>query len=217
MTTGWGDWFTIPSYLGSFWDLVRQQLTIALSSVFLGLLIALPVGLACARWRRVYPPVLAAVTVVYSLPSIALFMLLLPFTGLTQTTIIIPLTFYSLAALIPNVHDGVKGVPEDARLAAVAMGFTGLRRLLAVDLPLAVPPIIAGLRVATVANISMVSVGALIGQGAFGALFTSAAQLDRTDLAWKGIIAIVVMALAVDLLLVGVQWLLTPWKKRRSA
>lgn len=217
MSADWTDWFRIPTYLGTFWDLVQQQLTIALSSVLFGLVIALPVGVACTRWKRLYPPVLAVVTVLYSLPSIALFMLLLPFTGLTQTTIIIPLTFYSLAALIPNVHDGIAGVPEDARLAAVAMGFSGLRRLLVVDLPLAVPPIIAGLRVATVSNISMVSVGALIGQGAFGALFTSAAQLDRTDLAWKGIIAIIVMALAVDLLLVGAQRLLTPWNKRRSA
>jgi osmoprotectant transport system permease protein len=211
------NWFKIPGYLGTFWDLVQQQLTMALSSVLFGLIIALPVGLACARWRKLYPPVLAVVTIIYSLPSIALFMLLLPFTGLTQTTVIIPLTFYSLAALIPNVVDGIRGVPEDARLAAVAMGFTGLRRLIMVDLPLAVPAIVAGLRVATVGNISMVSVGALIGVGAFGALFTTAAQLDRTDLAWKGIIAIVVMALAIDLLLVLVQRLLTPWNKKRSA
>jgi osmoprotectant transport system permease protein len=210
-------WFKIPSYLGTFWDLVQQQLTIALSSVLFGLIIALPVGLACARWKRVYPPVLALVTIVYSLPSIALFMLLLPFSGLTQTTIIIPLTLYSLAALIPNVVDGIRSVPDEVRLAAVAMGFTGLRRLLLVDLPLAVPAIVAGLRVATVGNISMVSVGALIGQGAFGALFTAASQLDRTDLAWKGIIAIVVMALVIDLALVLVQRLLTPWNKRRTA
>jgi len=73
------------------------------------------------------PPVLAVVTVVYSLPSIALFMLLLPYSGLTQTTVIIPLTLYSLAALIPNVVDGIHGVSEDVRLAAVSMGFTGLR------------------------------------------------------------------------------------------
>lgn len=210
-------WFKIPSYLGTFWDLVQQQLTMALVSVLFGLVIALPIGLACARWPKIYPPILALVTVIFSLPSIALFMLLLPFSGLTQTTVIIPLTFYSLAALIPNVYDGLRNVPEEVRLAAVAMGFSGLRRLLVVDLPLAVPPIIAGLRVATVSNISMVSVGALIGQGAFGALFTAASQLDRTDLAWKGIIAIVVMALAIDLLLVGAQRLLTPWNKRRTA
>jgi osmoprotectant transport system permease protein len=217
MSAGWTDWFQIPSYLGTYWELVWQNLSIALVSVFFGLLIALPLGLACVRWKRIYPPVLAVVTVIFSLPSIALFMLLLPFTGLTATTIIIPLTFYSLSALVPNVYDGISGVPEDVRLAAVAMGFSSLRRLVTVDLPLAVPPIIAGLRVATVGNISMVSVGALIGEGAFGALFTAAAQLDRAELAWKGIIAIVGMALTVDLLLVLIQKLLTPWNKRRSA
>jgi osmoprotectant transport system permease protein len=214
---GWHDWFHIPSYIGTFWGLVQDQLTMALTSVFLGLLIALGVGLLCVRWKKVYPPVLAVVTIIYSVPSLALFMLLLPFTGLTQTTVIIPLTFYSLSALIPNVYDGLAGVPEDVRLAAVAMGFSGPRRLLTVDLPLAVPPIMAGVRVATVSNISMVSIGALISQGAFGELFTDAAQLGRTDYAWKGIITIVVMALAIDLLLVLIQKLLTPWNKRRTA
>jgi osmoprotectant transport system permease protein len=86
-----------------------------------------------------------------------------------------------------------------------------------VDLPLAVPPIMAGLRVATVGNISMVSVGTVIGVGAFGALFTASAQLNRSDLAVTGIIVIVALALACDLLLVVVQRLLTPWNKRRSA
>ena len=207
----------IPSYLGTYGSLVQQQLTMALSSVLFGLLLALPIGLACVRWPKAYPPVLSVVTIIYSLPSIALFVLLLPATGLTQTTVIIPLTFYSLSALIPNIVDGVRNISEDVRLAAVAMGYTGARRLFAVDLPLAVPAIMAGLRVATVGNISMVSVGAVIGVGAFGDLFTAAAQLERSDLAVTGIFSIVVLALACDLLLVITQRLLTPWAKRRKA
>ncbi len=107
-------------------------------------------------------------------------------------------------------------MPDSVRQSAVAMGFSTPRRLLTVDLPLAIPAVVAGLRVATVANISMVSVGALIGMGAFGALFTASVQLDRLDLAIIGIIATVVMALVVDAVLVLVQRLTTPWMRRTS-
>ncbi|NUR30163.1 MAG: ABC transporter permease [Catenulispora sp.] len=206
----------IDSYLGTYGSLIRQQLTMALLSVLFGLVIAVPLALLCVRYPRIYPPVVAVLTVLYSLPSIALFVLLVPSTGLTQTTVIIPLSLYSLAALVPNIVDGVRGIPEDVRLAAVAMGYTGVRRLVAIDLPLAVPPIMAGLRVATVGNISMVSVGTVIGVGAFGALFTVAAQLTRTDLAVTGVVMIVALALACDLVLVVTQWLLTPWNRGRS-
>jgi osmoprotectant transport system permease protein len=206
----------IPSYLGTYGSLIQQQLTMALLSVLFGLVIAVPLALLCVRYPRIYPPIVAVLTVVYSLPSIALFVLLVPSTGLTQTTVIIPLSFYSLAALVPNIVDGVRGIPEDVRLAAVAMGYTGARRLFAIDLPLAVPPIMAGLRVATVGNVSMVSVGTVIGVGAFGALFTAAAQLSRSDLAVTGVVVIVLLALVCDLLLVVTQRLLTPWNKRRS-
>jgi osmoprotectant transport system permease protein len=207
----------IPSDIGTYGSLIQQQLTMALLSVLYGLIIAVPLALLCVRFPKAYGPVVGVLTVIYSLPSIALFALLVPSTGLTPTTVIIPLTLYSLAALVPNIVDGLRGVPEDARLAAIAMGYTGPRRLIAIDLPLAVPAIMAGLRVATVGNISMVSVGTVIGVGAFGALFTEAAQLDRADLAVTGIVAIVVLALACDLLLVLTQRLLTPWNKRRSA
>ncbi|MBW8804864.1 MAG: ABC transporter permease [Catenulispora sp. 13_1_20CM_3_70_7] len=205
----------IPSYLGTYGSLIQQQLTMALLSVLFGLIAAVPLALLCVRYPKIYPPIVAVLTVVYSLPSIALFVLLVPSTGLTQTTVIIPLTLYSLAALVPNIVEGVRGIPEDVRLAAVAMGYTGARRLVAVDLPLAVPPIMAGLRIATVGNVSMVSVGTVIGVGAFGALFTVAAQLSRSDLAITGVIVIVLLALACDLLLVVTQRLLTPWNKRR--
>lgn len=207
----------IPSDLGTYGSLIQQQLTMALLSVLFGLVAAMPVALLCVRFPKIYPAMVGVVTVIYSLPSIALFVLLVPSTGLTQTTVIIPLSFYSLAALVPNIVEGIRGVAEDVRLAAVAMGYTGARRLVAVDLPLAVPAIMAGLRIATVGNISMVSVGTVIGVGAFGALFTEAAQLDRSDLAITGVVMIVALALACDLVLVIVQRLLTPWNKRRPA
>ncbi|BDB63111.1 MULTISPECIES: ABC transporter permease [Rhodococcus] len=206
----------IPGYLGTFWELLGDHLVMALGASLLGLVLALPLGLACVRWPRVYAPVLAVCSVLYSIPSLAFFVLLIAFTGISRTTVILPLAVYALAGLVPNVVDGLRAVPDSVRQSAVAMGFSTPRRLLTVDLPLAIPAVIAGLRVATVANISMVSVGALIGMGAFGALFTASVQLDRLDLAIIGIIATVVMALVVDAVLVLVQRLTTPWMRRTS-
>ncbi|MFX1758968.1 ABC transporter permease [Rhodococcus sp. As11] len=206
----------IPGYLGTFWELLGDHLVMALGASLLGLVIALPLGLACVRWPRVYAPVLTVCSVLYSIPSLAFFVLLIAFTGISRTTVILPLAVYALAGLVPNVVDGLRAVPDSVRQSAVAMGFSTPRRLLTVDLPLAIPAVIAGLRVATVANISMVSVGALIGMGAFGALFTASVQLDRLDLAIIGIIATVVMALVVDAVLVLVQRLTTPWMRGPS-
>lgn len=208
--------FDIPGFLGSFGDLLRQHLTMALVSALLGLAISLPLGLLCVRWRRLYPPVLALASILYSIPSLAFFVLLIASTGLTEKTVIIPLTVYTLAVLVPNIVDGLRSIPEDVRQAAIAMGFSAPRRLLQVDLPLALPAVMAGLRVVVVSNISMVSVGALIGVGAFGALFTAAAQFQRTDYAWTGIVVSVAMALVADLVLIAIGWLLTPWTRKKA-
>jgi osmoprotectant transport system permease protein len=204
----------IPGYLGTFGELLTDHLVMALGASLLGLAIALPLGLVCVRWPRLYPPVLAVSSVLYSIPSLAFFVLLIAFTGISRTTVVLPLAVYTLAGLVPNVVDGLRAVPDSVRQSAVAMGFSGRRRLLTVDLPLAVPAVLAGLRVATVANISMVSVGALIGMGAFGSLFTASVQLNRVDLAFTGIAVTIVMALVVDAVLLFAQWLVTPWMRR---
>lgn len=209
--------FSIPSYLGSFGELLGQHLYMALTASLLGLVISLPLGLACVRWPRLYPPVLAVASVLYSIPSLAFFVLLIAFTGITPTTVIIPLALYTLSGLIPNVTDGLRSVPTDVRQAATAMGMRPQRQLLTIELPIALPAVMAGLRVATVANISMVSVGALIGMGAFGSLFTAAAQLDRYELAVTGIVITIIMALVIDLALLTIQWLATPWTRAASS
>ncbi|AEF40528.1 Binding-protein-dependent transport systems inner membrane component [Hoyosella subflava DQS3-9A1] len=205
--------FSIPSYLGTFTELLGQHLYMALTASLLGLVISLPAGLACVRWPRLYPPVLAVASVLYSIPSLAFFVLLISFTGITPTTVILPLALYTLSGLIPNVVDGLRSVPAETRQAATAMGMRRPRQLVTIELPLAFPAVMAGLRVATVANISMVSVGALIGMGAFGSLFTAAAQLDRVELAVTGILITIVMALTVDLALLAAQWYATPWTR----
>jgi osmoprotectant transport system permease protein len=197
-------------------EAAREHLILSFTPVLLGLAIALPVGLACARWRRLYPPVLAATSLLYAIPAVGLFVIFVAFTGLSYSTVIVPLALYTLSVLVPAVVDGLDSVPDHVRQSADAMGFGPLRRLVRVELPIAVPVVMAGLRVATVANISLVSVGALIGVGGLG-------QLMVTGMRWPGggfttpiivaIVMIILLALIADLLLLLVQRLLTPWAR----
>lgn len=204
--------------VGSISDLMGDHIVMSLLPVVFGLLAALPIGIAAARWRLLYQPIAGLMNVIYALPSLPVFMLLIPLTGLERATVVIPLTFYALAVLIPAVVDGITSVPDHVRQSADAMGFTPLRRLLRVELVLAVPVVLAGLRVVSVSSISLVSVGALIGQGGLGNLFTDAFKRDFPTPAIVGITLIVVLALVADGILILVQRLLTPWTRAgRSA
>jgi osmoprotectant transport system permease protein len=206
-------WSWIPGNLGLIGQLTRQNAYIGIVSAVVGLVIAIPLGIASARWRWLYPPVLSTANIIYALPSLALFVALIDYTGLSDTTVIIPLTLYSLVVILPNVVDGLRSVPDDVRQAATAMGFGPLRRLAQVELPLAGPMIIAGARVATVSNISLVSVGQLIGIGGLGYFFTDGLARDFPTEVYVGLILIVTLALACDLLLVLSRRLLTPWQR----
>ncbi|MFF4775064.1 ABC transporter permease [Microtetraspora fusca] len=207
----WRNWDT--GRPDSILALLESHIVMAFLPVLFGLLLAVPLGLASARWRWLYQPTVSVMNVVYSLPSIAIFIVMLAITGLGQATVIVPLTFYSLAILIPAVVDGLTSIPDHVRSSAVAMGFTPLRRLVRVELPLAVPVVLAGLRVATVSSISLVSVGALIGQGGLGYLFIDGWQRQFTTPIVVGIVATVLLAVTADGLLVLAQRLLTPWRR----
>jgi osmoprotectant transport system permease protein len=210
-------WDWIPDHFGYLWSKLTEHSVLAFTPILFGLLIAVPLGMACVRWPRVYAPVLAVTSVLYAMPSIALFVFLVSYTGLNDPTAIIPLTIYTLSVLVRNVVDGLRGVPESVRQAATAMGFTGLRRLLRVDLPIAVPVIIAGLRIATVSSISLVSVASLIGLGGLGELFTDGFQREFLTPIVVGVFLTVVLAVLADLVLVGAQRFLTPWARGRAA
>ncbi|MEU1723602.1 ABC transporter permease [Actinomadura sp. ATCC 39365] len=197
-------------------NLLTDHLTMSVVPILAALVLALPLGLACVRWRWLYQPTSGLMNVVYALPSLPVFMLLISVTGLSQTTVIIPLTFYGMAVLIPAVVDGLNSVPDHVRQSAVAMGFTPMRRLLQVELPIATPVVLAGLRVVAVSSISLVSVGALIGQGGLGGLFTRAYQNPFMPPVVTGIVLIVALALVADGLLVLAQRLLTPWVRARK-
>jgi osmoprotectant transport system permease protein len=208
------DWEWVGSHGPLLLDRVREHLPMAVLPVLFGLLISVPLGLVCVRWPRVYPPILALTSVLYALPSIALFALLVNFTGLYPITVIIPLTLYTLSVLLRNVVDGLRSVPESVRQSATAMGFSPLRRLVQVELPIAAPVVIAGTRVATVSNISLVSVGSLVGIGGIGQLFTDGFQLHQTTRIIMGIVLTVALAVVADAILVIIQRVLTPWARR---
>jgi osmoprotectant transport system permease protein len=205
-------WSWIPSNAGLIRQLTLENAYLGIVPALLGLVISVPLGIACVRWGWLYPPVLSATSVLYALPSLALFIVLIPYTGLTDTTVIIPLTLFSLCVLLPNVVDGLRAVPDPVRQAATAMGFGTLRRLIQVELPIAVPIVSAGLRIATVSSISLASVGQLIGVSSLGYLFIDGYQRNFPTEIIVGLVLIIALALVCDVLLVGARRLLTPWQ-----
>jgi osmoprotectant transport system permease protein len=208
-------WSWIPQNWTIIWQYTLDNALLGLVPPLLGLIISVPVGIACAAWGWLYPPVLTLSSAIYALPSLALFVVLIAYTGLGNLTVIIPLTLFSLCVLIPNVVDGLRSVPEPVRQAATAMGFTQVRRLVQVELPLAVPVIIAGLRVAVVSSISLASLGQLIGVSSFGYFFIDGLQRDFPTEIYAGLALTILLALGCDLILVGARRLLTPWARGR--
>jgi len=208
-------WSWIASNASLIRQLTLENAYLGIMPALLGLAVSVPLGIACVRWGWLYPPVLSAASAVYALPSLALFVVLIPYTGLSDTTVIIPLTLFSLCVLVPNVVDGLRGVPEPVRQAATAMGLRPLRRLVTVELPLAVPVIFGGLRVAAVSSISLASVGQLIGVSSLGYLFIDGLQRNFPTEIYVGIAGVILLALVCDALLVLARGLLTPWQRQR--
>ncbi|HTU05621.1 MAG TPA: ABC transporter permease [Trebonia sp.] len=209
-------WSWIPQNWSQIWHLTWENLKLGVLPALYGLIISLPLGVVAARWRWIYPPVLTVVNVLYAIPSLALFIALIPAFGLTDTTVIIALTVFSLCIILPNVVEGLRGVPPSVRQAATAMGYGTLRRLVTVELPLAIPVIIAGLRVAVVSNISLASLGQLIGVSSLGYLFIDGLQRDFPTEIYVGLFFVIVLALVCDLILVAIRRVLTPWQPRRQ-
>lgn len=206
----------VADNLDLIWEQLREHIYLAIIPVVLGLLISLPLGYVATRFSWLANPLIAFGGVLYSLPSIALFIVLPAILGtkvLSPVNIVVALTIYTVSLLIRNVIDGLRSVPPDVRQSAIAVGYSSLHRLVAVDLPIAVPVIFAGLRVVTVANISMVSVGAVIGIGGLGELFTLGFQRDFLTPVVVGVVLSLLLALLADLILVGLQRILTPWSR----
>ncbi|UGY92215.1 ABC transporter permease [Streptomyces gobiensis] len=198
-------------------DATVQHVGITAVSVLLGLLLAFPLALLARRWRVAAGPVLGMTTVLYTVPSLAMFALLMPVFGVSVSVVIGGLVLYSLTVLVRNILAGLEAVPAEAREAARGMGYGPGRLLFSVELPLAVPALMAGVRIATVSAVSLTTVGAIVGYGGLGNLIYSGMEsFFKTEVLTASVICVVLAVLA-DVLLLGVQRLLTPWARAGKA
>lgn len=205
------------TYLASNWPEIRSQLAqhvvLSVLAVGVGLVVSVPLGVIAWRFRAVRSPILGVTSALYVIPSLALFVLLGPLTGFEASylTAEIALVSYTLLILVWNTAAGLAAVPEDARDAARAMGFSPSASLLRVELPLALPYVFAGLRVAMATVIGLVTVTALIGLGGVGQQFTYGFNTAYESPIVVGLVLSVALAAVADLLLVGVERLALPW------
>lgn len=211
-------WSYFSNQSDEIWRRLVEHVYFAALPMVFGLMIAFPLAILAARVPRLYGPLLGATGVLFTIPSLAAFVLLIPFTGLSNATIIIPLTAYTLLILLRNFVEGLRGVPPDVIESAEAMGYRPLRRLFAVELPLALPVMMAGVRIAMVTTIGLVAVSTLLGFGGLGFLmYVDGFQRFRIEPQVAGIGLCVVLAIGADLLLLGLQRLFTPWTRGRAA
>lgn len=194
-----------PSDPGSITNLLLAHLTITFWSMVLGLLIAFPIALVVARYRRLYLPVITSADIIYTIPSLALFAFLIPFTKLSVATLIIPLVLYEQLVLIRNIVAGIHAVDPALVEVGRAMGMSGRQIQRYVVLPLALPIIVAGIRVAAVTTIGIAALGPKIGTQDLGTLIFNGFNFARADMIAAGVILVSALAVGVDLLLLGVQ------------
>ncbi|MFD4547393.1 ABC transporter permease [Streptomyces sp. NPDC058466] len=194
-------------------DATVQHVWITAASVAIGVVVAFPLALLARRYRGVAGPILGLTTVLYSIPSLAMFSLLLPLFGLSASLVITGLVLYSLTILVRNILAGLHAVPEEAREAARGMGYGPLRLLWEVELPLALPSVLAGVRIATVSTVALTTVGYIVDYGGLGTLIISGLHSDFKAQVLTASVICVLLALVADLLLLALQRLLTPWAR----
>lgn len=213
----WVRWSWVTTHTDDILAALTEHVQLTAVSVAAGLVLSLPLGVLAVRFRPLRTPVLLVEGVLYAIPSLALFVLIAPWTGyLTRTTVLVGLTSYTLLILSRNVITGLEEVPAEVVEAADGMGYGRVRRLLRVELPLALPTIVAGVRIATVSTVALVTIGFVVGHGGLGQLINNGFRAigHNTELV-VGATLSVALALVADLLLVVVGRLLTPWARRR--
>lgn len=197
---------------------VGEHVLVTVIAVVAGFIISFALALLVRRYPRTYAPILAVSGLMYAIPSIALFVLLIPITGLSLLTAEIALVSYTLVMLVRNIVTGLRGVPAEVIDAARGMGYSDAQRLWRVELPIAMPIIVAGLRIATVTTIGLVTIATLIGMGGLGYLIVNIGIQRRFATATiTGVLAVVILSTLVDLALLALQRRLTPWAKARDA
>jgi osmoprotectant transport system permease protein len=212
-------WLENPRTWERLADFNRAHIELTFVSVAIGLLIAAPLAVLAVRRRRLHGPLLAVAGVLYTIPSIALFLLLavLLGTGFSRTTAVVGLAIYSLLILLRNNVAGLDSVPADVREAGQAMGYTPTQLLLRVEVPIALPVVIAGVRIALVSAVGLVTITALIGQPNLGSLFITGFQRQDPTILLVAVVNVIILAVVGDLLLMGLQRWLLPWSRERAS
>jgi osmoprotectant transport system permease protein len=210
------DW--VLEHLDTLAQRIGEHMLVTVIAVVAGFVISFGLALAVRSYPRLYGPILAISGVLYAIPSIALFVLFIPITGLSLLTAEIALASYTLVILVRNIVTGLRGVPAEVIEAARGMGYTDRQRLWRVELPIALPIIVAGVRIATVTTIGLVTIATLIGMGGLGYLIVNIGVQQRFPTATiTGVAIDVLHSTIVDLGLLAVQRRLTPWAKARGA
>ncbi len=194
-------------------DATVQHVAITVVAVLVGLVIAFPLALLARRLPRLESLIIGVTTGIYTIPSLALFPLMVPFTGLSATTVVLGLALYALTILVRSLLEGLRSVPEEVRESATGLGYSPMKLLFGVELPLALPVVMAGLRVATVSTVALTTVGSLVSYGGLGNLIKDGVSTNfRAELLTASIIC-VLLAVLLDVVLVGAQRVLTPWTR----
>jgi osmoprotectant transport system permease protein len=206
-------WDWVSGHLDYIRGLLLEHMKLTAIAVVVGLAISLPLAVFAYRHRWAYAPLTWITGVLYTIPSLALFILLIPFTGLSATTAEIALVSYTLLILIRNTVTGLAGVPEDTKEAALGMGYTRRQLLWKVEIPLAIPAIVAGVRIAAVTTVGLVTVASLIGVGGLGALILRGLREFFPTVTAVGAGLCLALALTIDGAILLLQKLASPWAR----
>jgi osmoprotectant transport system permease protein len=207
----WFCWQYVEDRHEQITDALAEHITITVGALLLGVALAFPLALLARRMPRLESLVLGFSTGLYTVPSLALLPLLVPFTGLSAATVVIGLGLHALTILVRALLDGLRSVPDDVREAARGLGYGRARMLARIELPLALPVAMAGLRVAAVSTVALTTVGTLVAYGGLGNLISHGVQRDfRAELTTAAILC-VLLAVLIDAVLVVLQRVLTPW------
>jgi osmoprotectant transport system permease protein len=214
----WFSWRYIQQNADQILTYLQFHFVTTIEAVVAAMIVAIPLAVLCYWVKPLAAPILALSGVLYTIPSLALFAFLAPFVGIGVTTILIGLVLYALLLMIQNTLTGLQQVPEDVRDAARGMGYSRFGMLWRVELPLALPGIITGVRLATVSTVALLTVGVIVGQGGLGQLIFSGLHTNLNKAAiFTGTILCVALGLALDLVIAGIGRLVTPWARRGAA
>lgn len=210
----WFSWTWVSKHVDDLTTALVEHVTICLAAMLIAVVVSFPLALVARRWRRTEGAILAVASILYTIPALALIAALVPWLGLTPWPVIIALSVYALLVLVRNLLVGLDGVPPEVVDAARGMGFSSQRLLWRVEMPLALPAVLAGVRIATVSTIGLMTIGGFLDYGGFGNLIVEGfnRSVGRAEVVTASLCCIA-LALVADALLLLLQRALTPWAR----